>query len=71
MPRPRTPEPVPQSLAVGARYEPGQRVRHPKFGEGIVVACTPSRDDLLVEVAFKGGIGVKKLLHSLAGLEKL
>ncbi len=70
MPRPRPPEPVHQDVAV-AQYEPGQRVRHPKFGEGIVVACTPSRDDLLVEVAFKGGIGVKKLLHSLAGLERL
>jgi DNA helicase-2/ATP-dependent DNA helicase PcrA len=71
MPRPRPPDPAPSELPAVARYEPGQRVRHPKFGEGIVVACTPSRDDLLVEVAFKGGIGVKKLLHSLAGLERL
>ncbi|MER3419881.1 MAG: hypothetical protein C4290_04840 [Chloroflexota bacterium] len=71
MPRPRLPAPAQGEPALAVRYEPGQRVRHPKFGEGIVVACTPSRDDLLVEVAFKGGIGVKKLLHSLAGLERL
>ncbi len=71
MPRPRTPQPGHEETAVAAHYQPGERVRHPKFGEGIVVACTPSRDDLLVEVAFKGGIGVKKLLHSLAGLERL
>jgi DNA helicase-2/ATP-dependent DNA helicase PcrA len=51
-------------------YTAGDRVRHVKFGEGIVVSCKPSGDDHLVEVAFKGGVGVKKLMLSFAGLEK-
>jgi len=49
----------------------GDRVRHPRFGEGVVVSCTPTGDDLLVTVAFKGEAGVKKLMASLARLEPL
>jgi DNA helicase II / ATP-dependent DNA helicase PcrA len=60
--------PVAASLAV---YEPGEKVRHVKFGEGIVVSSAPSGDDQLVTIAFKGGVGVKKLMLSFAGLEKV
>ncbi len=49
----------------------GDKVRHPRFGEGIVVSCVPSGQDQLVTVAFKGEAGIKKLLLSLAGLERL
>ncbi|MFC1999578.1 hypothetical protein ACFLXE_02335 [Chloroflexota bacterium] len=48
----------------------GDRVRHEKFGEGIVVSCSPSRDDHEVVVAFEN-IGVKRLLLSLAPLVKM
>ena len=48
----------------------GQKVRHAKFGEGIVVSCTPSGDDHEVTVAFVGGAGVKRLLLSFAPLER-
>lgn len=52
-------------------FKAGDRVRHPRFGEGVVVSCTPTGDDLLVTVAFKGEAGVKKLMASLARLEPL
>jgi hypothetical protein len=41
------------------------------FGEGIVVSCTAVGSDHEVVVAFKGKAGVKKLLLSLAPLEKV
>jgi hypothetical protein len=41
------------------------------FGEGIVVSCKPSGDDVEVTVAFKEGLGVKRLLLGFAPLEKV
>ena len=57
--------PLPEKLAAG------DRVRHPKFGEGIVVACQPRVGDQIVTVAFRGDAGVKKLLLGSAPLERL
>ena len=54
-----------------ARFAAGDRVRHAKFGEGVVVSCAETRDDHEVTVAFKGNVGVKKLLLSFAPLEKV
>ena len=48
----------------------GDHVRHSKFGAGIVMNCLPTRDDQEVTVAFEEA-GVKKLLASLANLEKI
>jgi DNA helicase-2/ATP-dependent DNA helicase PcrA len=48
----------------------GDHVYHNQFGEGVVVNCKEIKDDSEVVVAFVG-IGVKKLLLSLANLEKL
>lgn len=62
-----TPRPTPQTLAFSA----GDRVRHSVFGEGVVVSCSPSGDDQEVTVAFKGNVGVKRLLLSYASLEKV
>jgi DNA helicase-2/ATP-dependent DNA helicase PcrA len=50
------------------RYAPGDRVRHAKFGAGVVVTCEVARGDQQVTVAFEGQ-GVRKLLLSLAPLE--
>lgn len=47
----------------------GQRVRHHKFGEGVIIACSPLKNDAEVTVAFPGVVGVKKLVQSLAKLE--
>ena len=52
------------------RYKSGQKVRHPKFGEGTVIASIPTRDDEEVLVAFPGQ-GVKRILASLRKLTPL
>jgi DNA helicase-2/ATP-dependent DNA helicase PcrA len=48
----------------------GDHVRHSKFGPGIVMNCNPTKDDQELTVAFEEA-GVKKLLASLAPLEKI
>jgi hypothetical protein len=50
----------------GARYSVGMRVRHPKFGVGMVVAV--KNDGKVINVAFDGQ-GVKELSAALAPLE--
>lgn len=52
------------------QFRAGDRVRHPKFGEGIVVSSQPSGGDEIVVVAFVG-MEPKKLLASYAKMEKL
>ncbi|MDE2801579.1 MAG: hypothetical protein OXK21_01685, partial [Chloroflexota bacterium] len=49
-------------------FDPGDRVTHATFGEGVVVNCKATKDDYEVTVAFDGS-GVKRLLHSLAKLQ--
>jgi DNA helicase-2/ATP-dependent DNA helicase PcrA len=49
---------------------PGDRVRHSRFGEGQVIGIKPVGGDKEVIVAFEGS-GVKKLLLSMAPLEKI
>jgi len=49
----------------------GDKVNHPKFGEGIVTSTKLSTNDVEVTVAFKDGSGIKRLLLSLAKLEKV
>ena len=53
----------------GPAFRPGDRVRHAKFGEGIVVASETRRGDEEVTVAFEGQ-GVKKLSMAYATLER-
>ena len=48
----------------------GDHVRHSKFGSGIVMNCNSTRDDQELTVVFEEA-GVKKLLASLAPLEKI
>ncbi|HEV8574813.1 MAG TPA: UvrD-helicase domain-containing protein [Dehalococcoidia bacterium] len=53
-------------------FSAGEHVRHPKFGEGIVVSCEPSGPgDYLCVIAFQGEAGIKKLLLSFAPLERV
>jgi len=52
------------------KLEIGDRVQHKMFGEGIVINCSPNKDDQEITVAFQGA-GVKHLLLSLAPLEKI
>lgn len=63
--------PVPLS-SVGGEAQPfkaGDLVRHPRFGEGVIISYLPIEGDYEVVVAFKEH-GVKRLLASLAGLKK-
>ena len=65
---------VPPTASTTVRKPPlsdGDHVLHAKFGEGVVVSCVASGDDQEVTVAFKGGAGIKRLLLSLAPLEKV
>ena len=57
-------------LAENTRYKSGQKVSHPHFGEGTVIASLPAGDDEEVIVAFPRK-GVKKLLASFAHLKIL
>ncbi len=52
------------------RYRDGDRVRHARFGDGIVVSARLTRDDEEVTVAFRDpAAGRKTMLASLANLE--
>jgi len=53
-----------------AEFRVGDKVRHPQFGEGVVITSTVRHGDLEVVVAFKEA-GLKKLLLSLTALEKV
>ena len=52
-------------------FPAGTRVRHAKFGDGIVVDSRSTDTDQEVVVAFKGEHGIKRLLASFARLERL
>ena len=52
------------------RYRDGDRIRHARWGDGIVVSSKLTRSDEEVTIAFRDPqIGRKTLLASLAGLE--
>lgn len=53
-----------------ASLQAGDKVRHAVFGEGTVVSCTPTGSDAVITIAFPEQ-GVKKLLASVAPLEKV
>ncbi len=57
--------------AGGPPLRTGDKVRHKAFGDGIVVNCIASGNDHEATVAFKGKAGVKRLLLSIAPLEKV
>ena len=48
----------------------GVRVRHPKYGEGIIAAREGEGDDAKITVQFSG-YGIKKLVEKFAQLERL
>jgi DNA helicase-2/ATP-dependent DNA helicase PcrA len=54
--------------AGGPRYRSGQRVRHKRFGEGIVIESKMTGNDEEVTVAFPDE-GIKRLAASFANLE--
>ena len=63
------PASAPRVRVPGERlFRDGDRVTHPRFGDGVVVTSKLTRDDEEVTVAFRSG-GVKTLLASMANLE--
>ena len=54
--------------ATEARFRPGLRVKHPSLGDGIVLKNEVQDGDEIVDVFF-AGIGLKRLMASLANLE--
>jgi DNA helicase-2/ATP-dependent DNA helicase PcrA len=64
------PAPAARPRIPGERqYRDGDRVRHARLGDGIVVTSKLTRTDEEVTVAFSNGGGVKTLLASIANLE--
>ena len=54
------------------QYRQGQRLRHSRWGEGVVVASRLTEGDEVVTIAFrKPDVGRKQLIASLAQLETL
>jgi DNA helicase-2/ATP-dependent DNA helicase PcrA len=51
-------------------FKAGEKVEHASFGKGVVVSCQPKAGDYEVTVAFLGNAGIKRLLSSLAKLQK-
>jgi len=70
---PAAPGPVrpPRSIVPGERqYRDGDRVRHARWGDGIVVTSKLTRSDEEITVAFKDpAVGRKTMLASLANLD--
>ena len=71
VPQTRRRRPAAASAAGGPPFVTGDKVRHKTFGEGIVMSCEPKSSDFETTVAFKDGGGVKRLLTSIAPLEKV
>ncbi len=67
-----TPSPSTQSTAAAshARFQPGMRVRHPLWGEGLVLQTRLEDGEEIVDVVFVS-VGFKHLSASIAGLEPL
>ncbi len=66
-PGPRQPRPI---IPGERRYRDGDRVRHARWGDGIVVTSKLTRSDEEVTVAFKDpAVGRKTMLGSLANLD--
>jgi DNA helicase II / ATP-dependent DNA helicase PcrA len=62
---PKTPS-APKNNA--ALYRPGMRVKHPSWGEGMVLKSLLQDDDEIVDIFF-AGIGLKRVMASLAKIE--
>jgi ATP-dependent DNA helicase UvrD/PcrA len=69
--RPARPAPAPRPIVPGERrFRDGDRIRHARWGDGIVVTSKLTRSDEEVTVAFRDPqVGRKTLLASIAALE--
>jgi DNA helicase-2/ATP-dependent DNA helicase PcrA len=58
----------PQAVKLESQYHPGQKIKHGKWGEGLVLNSVLQDDDEIVDIFFEG-VGKKKLIASLADLK--
>ena len=63
-------EPVDEPVEFN-QFKVGDKVAHKIFGDGIIIECKALDQDQELQVAFKDGIGIKKLLGSFAKLEEI
>ena len=59
-----------ESVANGSGYRVGQKVRHEKFGVGVVLNVSGEGDNEQLEVVFPN-VGPKRLLLAYAKLERV
>lgn len=52
------------------KFKVGDKIIHPKFGEGIIVSLTPAQEDVQATIAFSNNTGIKSLLLSLSKIKK-
>jgi DNA helicase-2/ATP-dependent DNA helicase PcrA len=64
---PESPRPA---VVIESRFRAGARVKHPTWGEGIVLDSKIQDEDEIVDVAFES-VGIKRLAASLANLTVL
>ncbi|NWJ44628.1 MAG: UvrD-helicase domain-containing protein [Chloroflexi bacterium] len=68
--KPATPTRPAATGNISLKFKAGEKVLHPKFGKGMVVSSRISGNDEEATVAFEGQ-GIKKLMVSLANLQKI
>ncbi|MBE0697613.1 MAG: ATP-binding domain-containing protein, partial [Anaerolineaceae bacterium] len=66
----RTPPPAASAPILQVRYHPAMHVRHPSWGDGMVLESRIQDGDETVDVEFES-VGFKRLVASLANLEIL
>lgn len=70
-PRPDHPRPTQrETVQTESRYRTGQRVKHPTFGEGMIIESKGGGDDEILVIAFEGA-GVKRLAANMVELKVL
>jgi DNA helicase-2/ATP-dependent DNA helicase PcrA len=67
----RLPEKTKNETSTEIPFSVGDKIRHTKFGEGIVTSTKEVTDDLELTIAFTQGAGIKRLLLSFAPIEKI
>ena len=52
-------------------FKDGDKINHPKFGNGIIISSEISGNDYKLTITFKDGVGIKKLMAGMSNLTKI
>ena len=52
-------------------FNDGDKINHPKFGDGIIISSEISGNDYKLTITFKNGVGIKKLMAGMSNLKKI